>query len=157
MLKTLRTLSRKEISMSEWCQNKRCPEKKNQNQIRGSKGAKYYQSHKANRYYGYWCSMGCREQWFNDNKDTCMNAVGFIDKQVLPLADAWYVEYKWNWNSDTQTHDPLYYIRNKNRGVRQPITREQAQSPEDIARDWGYRTIDDIQARELAVQLGLAS
>ena len=32
--------------MSEWCQNKKCPEKKNQNQIRGSKGAKYYQSNK---------------------------------------------------------------------------------------------------------------
>jgi hypothetical protein len=33
--------------MSEWCQNKKCPEKKNQNQIRGSKGAKYYQSNKS--------------------------------------------------------------------------------------------------------------
>ena len=61
MLKTLRTLSRKEISMSEWCQNKSCPSKKNQNQIRGSKGNKYYQSNKASGYYKYWCSMGCRE------------------------------------------------------------------------------------------------
>ena len=74
--------------MSEWCQNKKCPEKKNQNQIRGSKGNKYYQSNKANRYYKYWCSMGCREQWWKEHKDTCMNAVGFIDKQVLPLEDA---------------------------------------------------------------------
>ena len=143
--------------MSEWCQNKSCPQKKNQNQIRGSKGAKYYQSNKASGYYGHWCSMGCRETWWNEHKDTCMNAVGFIDKQVLPLDDAWFVEYQYNWNSDTQTHDPHYYIRNKNRGVRQPITREQAQSPEDIARDWDYRTISDAQARELAVQLGLAS
>ena len=150
-------MSRKEISMSEWCQNKKCPEKKNKNQIRGSKGAKYYQSNKANRYYEYWCSMGCRDQWFNDNKDTCMNAVGFIDKQVLPLEDAWFVEYQWNWNSDTQQHRPLYYIRNKNRGVRQLIQREQAQSPEDIAREWDYRTINDEQARELAITLGLAS
>ena len=143
--------------MSEWCQNKKCPEKKNQNQIRGSKGAKYYQSNKSASYYFYWCSMGCREQWWNEHKETCMNAVGFIDKQVLPLDDAWFVEYQYNWNSDTQEHNPVYYIRNKNRGVRQPITREQAQSPEDIAREWDYRTIDDTQARELAVQLGLAS
>ena len=142
--------------MSEWCQNKRCPEKKNQNQIRGSKGAKYYQSNKANGYM-YWCSMGCRDVWFEEHKETCMNAVGFIDKQTLYLDDAWFVEYQYNWNSDTQNHDPLYYIRNKNRGVRQPITREQAQSPEDIERDWDYRTIDDTQARELAIQLGLAS
>ena len=32
--------------MSEWCQNKKCPEKKTSGQIRGSKGAKYYQSNK---------------------------------------------------------------------------------------------------------------
>ena len=50
--------------MSEWCQNKKCPEKKNQNQIRGSKGAKYYQSNKSSGYYKYWCSMGCRDAWW---------------------------------------------------------------------------------------------
>ena len=143
--------------MSEWCQNKKCPEKKNQNQIRGSKGNKYYQSNKSNNYYKYWCSMGCREEWWQQHTDTCMNAVGFIDKQVLPLDDAWFVEYQYNWNSDTHSHDPQYYIRNKNRGVRQLIQREQAQSPEDIAREWDYRTIDDTQARELAITLGLAS
>ena len=143
--------------MSEWCQNKKCPDKKNQGQIRGSKGNKYYQSNKVMRYYKYWCSMGCREEWWQQHTDTCMNAVGFIDKQILPLDVAWFVEYQYNWNSDTQEHNPVYYIRNKNRGVRQPITREQAQSPEDIARDWDYRTIDDTQARELAITLGLAS
>ena len=80
MLKTLRTLNIKEISMTEWCQNKKCPEKKNQNQIRGSKGAKYYQSNKIGAYgYTYWCSMGCREEWWRQHTDTCMNAVGFID------------------------------------------------------------------------------
>ena len=67
--------------------------------------------------------MGCRETWFQQNADTCMNAVGFIGKQTLSLDDAWFVEYQYNWNSDTQEHDPHYYIRNKNRGVRQPITR----------------------------------
>ena len=143
--------------MSEWCQNKKCPEKQNQGQIRGSKGNKYYQSNKASGYYKYWCSMGCRDTWWNEHKDTCMNAVGFIDKQVLPLADAWYVEYQYNWNSDTQEHNPLYYIRNKNRGVRQPITRQQAQTEEMIERDCDYVVINDSQARELAVQLGLTS
>ena len=142
--------------MSEWCQNKKCPDKKTQGQIRGTKGNKYYQSNKSSGYYGHWCSMGCRETWWNEHKDTCMNAVGFIGKQVLPLEDAWFVEYQYNWNSDTQNHDPLYYIRNKNRGVKQLITREQAQSPEDIERDYCNITIDDTQARELAVELGLA-
>ena len=141
--------------MSEWCQNKKCPDKKTQTQIRGVKGNKYYQSNKANGYYKYWCSMGCREEWWRQNTDTCMNAVGFIDKQVLPLADAWYVEYSYSWRN--QSSEDEYYLINKLKGVRQLIQREQAQSPEDIAREWDYRTIDDTQARELAITLGLAS
>ena len=155
MLKTLRTLSRKGISMSEWCQNKKCPEKKNQNQIRGSKGNKYYQSNKHNGYYGYWCSMGCREQWWNEHRDTCMNAVGFIGKQTLSLDDAWFVESDYSWNDGDGVY--VYYIRNKNRGIKQQITREQAQEPEMLQQDYGYATIGDTQARELAIQLGLAS
>ena len=141
--------------MSEWCQNKKCPEKKNQNQIRGSKGNKYYQSNKAYTYLGYWCSNGCREQWWNEHKDTCMNAVGFIDKQVLPLEDAWYVKTDYTWNSGNCNY--LYFLVNKNKGIKQQITREQAQSPEDIERGYDYYVIDDTQARELAITLGLAS
>ena len=156
MLKTLRTLSREGISMSEWCQNKKCPEKKTQSQIRGTKGAKYYQSNKVGKYgYGHWCSMSCREEWWREHKDTCMNAVGFIDKQVLPLDDAWFVESDYSWNNENGAY--VYYIRNKNRGIKQQITREQAQEPEMIQRDYGYATIGDTQARELAIQLGLAS
>ena len=143
--------------MSEWCQNKKCPQKKTQSQIRGSKGAKYYQSNKAKHYYFHmFCGQRCMDQWFNEHWQTCLNAVGEIDKQVLPLDDAWYVEYEYNWNRDTQEHNPLYYIRNKNMGIRQLITRQQAQSQEDIERDYCHLTIDDSQARELAEQLGLA-
>ena len=140
--------------MSEWCQNKRCPEKKNQNQIRGSKGNKYYQSNKASGYYDYWCSMGCREDWWNEHKDTCMNAGGFIDKQVLPLEDAWYVEYKYSWDSEVQDR---YFLKNKLKGVEQQITQQQAQSQEDIDREYNWSVINDTQARELAITLGLAS
>ena len=140
--------------MSEWCQNKKCPEKKNQNQIRGSKGAKYYQSNKAN-WYVYWCSMGCREQWFNEHKETCMNAVGFIDKQILPLDDAWYVEYRYDWREGSENR---YHLINKLKGIDQHITRQQAQTPEQQAEEYGsWETIDDTQAKELAIILGLAS
>ena len=140
--------------MSEWCQNKKCPEKKNQGQIRGSKGAKYYQSNKSASYYFYWCSMGCRDSWWNQNKDTCMQAVGFIDKQILPLEDAWYVEYLYDWRQET--HD-RYRLRNKLKGVDHHITQEQAQSPEDIEQDRNWSVIDNTQAKELAIELGIAS
>ena len=139
--------------MSEWCQNKKCPEKKTQSQIRGSKGAKYYQSNKAKHYYFHmFCGQRCMDKWFNEHWQTCLNAVGEIDKQVLPLDDAWFVDYIWGYNSE-----PVYKLINKLKGVKQVITREQAQTPEDIERDWQYKTIDDTQARELAIQLGLAS
>ena len=139
---------------SEWCQNKKCPEKKTQGQIRGSKGAKYYQSNKSSRYYKYWCTTGCREQWFNDNKDTCMQAVGFINKQIIPLDDAWFVEYRYDWREEQQDR---YHLVNKLKGVDQTITREQAQTPEQIAEDHNWLTIDDTQAKELAIELSLAS
>ena len=140
--------------MSEWCQNKKCPEKKNQNQIRGSKGAKYYQSNKISTWLGYWCSNGCRDTWWQDNKDTCIQAVGFIDKQIIPLEDAWFVEYRYDWRAEQQDR---YHLVNKLKGVDQTITREQAQTQEQIDADHSWRTISDTQAKELAIQLSLAS
>ena len=141
--------------MSEWCQNKKCPEKKNQGQIRGSKGAKYYQSNKASTWLGHWCTTGCREAWFNEHKDTCMNAVGYIDKQILPLDDAWFVEYKYGYNLDESNR---YHLMNRLKGIDRVITKQQAQTPEQQAEEYGsYQTIDDTQAKELAIQLGLAS
>ena len=141
--------------MSEWCQNKSCPQKKNQNQMRGSKGAKYYQSNKAHTYYyDMFCSQGCFHSYFNEHKETIRNAVGIIDKQILPLEDAWYVEYNYRWDSDDSIR---YELRNKLKGVRQPITKQQAQTPEQIADDHSWQTIDTTQAKELAITLGLAS
>ena len=139
--------------MSEWCQNKKCPNKKNQNQIRGSKGAKYYQSNKHNGYYGYWCSMGCRDQWWNEHRDTCMNAVGFIDKQTIPIQDAWIVQAQWDYTSERGSFK-IFYLINRLMGVHQEINREQALKPNTDS-DWD--TINNPQAKELAVQLGLAS
>jgi len=139
--------------MSEWCQNKKCPEKRNQGQIRGSKGAKYYQSNKANTYIGYWCSNGCREQWWNEHKTTCMNAVGFIDKQTIPIEDAWIVRTQWDYNSVDGSHR-IWRLENKLMGVYHSITKEQALKPNTDS-DWD--TINNPEARELANTLGLAS
>ena len=91
--------------MSEWCQNKKCPQKKTQSQIRGNKGSKYYQSNKAKPYYFHmFCGQRCMDQWFDVHKETCLNAVGEIDKQTIPLDDAWYVEYNWGqYRYDSET------------------------------------------------------
>jgi len=148
-----------------WCQNKKCAEKKNQAQIRGNKGNKYYQSYKAKPYYNYmFCSQRCQDQFLNENWQTCLNAVGEIGKQTIPLDDAWYVEYDYGRyhyydaeNQEDRYNNRGWFLRNNNRGVRQMITQEQAQTPEQIRANWNYDTINDAQAKELAVSLGLAS
>ena len=140
--------------MSEWCQNKKCPQKKTQAQVRGTKGKKYYQSNKASRYYDYWWSMGCREEWWKEHKTTCINAVGFIDKQVLTLEDCWYVYYVWG---SGDGDDDGYKLVNKLLGVNHTITRQQAQTPAQLANRNDWQTIDDTQAKELAQQLGLTN
>ena len=140
--------------MSKWCQNKRCVQKKNQNQIRGSKGAKYYQSNKAHEYYyDMFCSQGCFHSYFNEHKETIRNAVGIIDKQVLPLEDAWYVEYNYRWGS-TDGDNARYHLVNKLRGINQAITKQQALQPNT---DSEWDTIEYPESKELAIQLGLAS
>ena len=142
--------------MSEWCQNKDCCYKKTQSQMRGSKGNKYYQSNRVGQYgYGYWCSMGCRDTWWRQHKDTCMNAVGTIDKQTIGVDDAW--EFTSDSNYNTNGHIYSYFLINRLQGVSQAITREQAQTPEDIRQDYGWSTRPDSEAKPLAIQLGLAS
>ena len=141
--------------MSELCQNKKCPEKKNQNQIRGSKGAKYYQSNKAyTYYYDMFCSQGCFHSYFSEHQETIRNAVGIIGKQILPLEDAWFVEYRYDWREESQNR---YHLRNKLKGIDQHITQQQAQTEEQISRGHNWYTIDTTQAKELAITLGLAS
>jgi|TARA_R110000823_G_C15490274_1_gene451857 hypothetical protein len=107
-----------------WCQNSKCPEKKNQNQIRGTKGHKYYQSNKSASYYFYWCSMNCRDKWWEENKDTCMRAVGLRTEPVkLLMENAWSKDQNWNYPQEN-----TYYLENKLRAIKIPITEQQYNS-----------------------------
>ena len=139
-----------------YCQNKECCYKKNSNQIRGSKGNKHYQSNKANSYMEYWCTNGCRDQWFKDNATTCMTAVGIIGKQTIDVENAWEISAEYNYQTTNgNSHD--YFLTNKLMGVRQPITRQQAQTPEQIRNDHGWCRKLNSEAKPLAIELGLAS
>jgi hypothetical protein len=57
-----------------------------------------------------------------------MTAVGLIDKQTLPLEDAWYVEYYIIMNRATLS----YHLVNRLKGVRPIYNKQQAQTPENI-------------------------
>ena len=159
MLKTLKTLNRRR-KMTKWCQNPNFADKKSSGQIRGNKGNKWYQSKRVGR-YGYgggnFCTLHCHDQWSNEYMSQAIDALNVrIHEPVkVNLDDAWYVTYHYSWSSGDNGH---YELINKLKGVRQTITREQAQTEEQQTQQYGhYNTIDDTQARELAVQLGLAS
>ena len=142
--------------MTTWCQNKRCPERKNQNQIRGNKGGKYYQSNKASEYYyDLFCSQMCTNQWLSANASTITNHYPEIDKQIISVENAWYVQAHYDWHRDGNNYS--YYLKNKLQGVKRLITREQAQTPEQISNQHGWATIDNEQAKQLATTLSLAS
>ena len=146
--------------MSEWCQNKRCPEKKTQGQIRGSKGAKYYQSNRLGSYTyggGNFCTLQCHNEWSEQYISQAIDTLGIrIHESVkINLDDAWYVEYKYGYNLDESNR---YHLINRLKGIDRVITKQQAQTPEQQVQEYGdWNTIDDTQAKELAIQLGLAS
>ena len=70
-----------------WCQNPRCPEKKNSNQIRGTKGKKYYQSSKASGYgNGNFCTLGCQTEWDNRYMDRAIDNLGIRIVEPVKLS-----------------------------------------------------------------------
>ena len=109
-----------------WCQNSKCADKKTKSQVRGIKGHKYYQSNRANKYYVYWCGMGCRDVWWNEHKDTCIRAVGLRLKPVkLTPENAWRKDYTWRSSSNGGCQ---HYLENILLGERILITEVQYDS-----------------------------
>ena len=146
---------------TKWCQNPKCPEKKNSNQIRGSKGNKYYQSNKANGYgSGNFCTQGCYDSWSNVYLDRAIDAIGVrINEPVkVHMENAWEVkpEYVYDRGDDKQSRY-IYFLINKLFNVRHPITMEQALGYVPTHDDyWSYhQTITSAKAKVLAEQLGL--
>ena len=148
---------------TKWCQNPKCPEKKNSNQIRGSKGSKYYQSNKANGYgCGNFCTLGCQTEWDNLFMDRAIDALGLrITEPVkVNMENAWLIEQTYNYNSTNESNSRwFYFLVNKLFGVRQPITPRQALNVEPNPNGYnGYHdTKTSAQAKELAQQLGLTN
>ena len=101
---------------TKWCQNPKCPEKKNSNQIRGSKGSKYYQSNKANVYgSGNFCTQGCYDSWSNIYLDRAIDSLGvrITEPVKVNMENAWEVksEYIYNRGDDTASRY-IYFLTN---------------------------------------------
>ena len=139
---------------TKWCQNPKCPEKKNSNQIRGIKGNKYYQSNKANGYgNGNFCTLRCYDEWSNIYLDRAIDAIGvrITESVKVSMENAWFVDADYQYDSGGDNHW-LYFLVNKLYNVRQPITKQQASiHPNE---EYSPR-LTSAQAKVLAEQLGL--
>ena len=145
---------------TKWCQNPKCPEKKNSNQIRGGKGNKYYQSNKANGYgSGNFCTLGCYDTWSNIYLDRAINAIGvrITEPVKVNMENAWLIDQTYNHTNDNDNDRWTYFLVNKLFNVRQPITVRQALNVEPNSNGYNswHNTITSAQAKELAQQLGL--
>ena len=115
---------------TEWCQNPRCPEKQNSNQIRGVKGKKFYQSNTIGRYSygnGNFCTLNCYNEWSDKYIDRAIDNLGIrISEPVkLPMENAWGKNYRWHSNGDGGDD---HYLENKLMGIKIPITEQQYNS-----------------------------
>ena len=116
---------------TKWCQNPRCPEKKNSNQIRGTKGKKFYQSNATGRFSygnGNFCTLRCYNEWSNQYLDRAIDNLGIriVDPIKLPMESAWSKGYHWEYNNDNHIYQ--HYIQNKLMGIKIPITEDQYNS-----------------------------
>ena len=131
----------------KWCQNPRCPEKKTSSQIRGIKGKKFYQSNKANRYYGNgnFCTLNCYNEWSNKYIDRAIANLGIrIGEPVkLPMESAWRKDYKYNYSPDGDSRY-THFIENKLMNIKIGVTEQQYDSI-------GY---SNDECKNLANQLG---
>ena len=143
---------------TKWCQNPKCPEKKNSNQIRGSKGNKYYQSNRANGYgNGNFCTQGCADSWCYTYMDRAIDSIGVrIPEPVkVSMENAWIVHSVYSYNPERDS-SYLYFLVNKLQNIRHPFTAHQATNPEADNSHW-TNTLTSAQAKLLAEQLGLTN
>ena len=106
----------------KYCQGTRCHEYKTKDRIRGMKGDKHYETRKNKSFYnGEFCSMMCRDDWFNTFGKRAVDHFGRIHEPKRTMADsAWYKDYRWRSGGN---HD--HYFINDLLGERRPISQAQ--------------------------------
>ena len=104
-----------------YCQGTMCHTYKTKDRIRGQKGDKHYETRKNKSFYnGEFCSMMCRDDWFNDFGKRAVDHFGRIHEPKRTDCDrAWYKDYDWRANGH------LHYIKNDLLGQRIAITQQQ--------------------------------
>ena len=112
----------------KYCQGPSCHEYKTKDRIRGSKGAKYYQTRKRSEFYylnGNACSMQCQNDWFNKFGNLALDHFGRIhEPKRTDASGAWYKDHRYNYNNGSNSNWDHYFV-NDLLGQRIPITEQQ--------------------------------
>jgi len=110
------------MSEMKYCQAPKCHEYKTKDRIRGSKGDKHYETRRRTLFYnGEFCSMMCRDDWYNTFGKRAVDHFGRIHEPKRTGCDAaWYKDYRWRSGGN---HD--HYFINDLLGQRIPITQQQ--------------------------------
>ena len=105
-----------------YCQGPKCHEYKTKDRIRGHKGDKHYETRKNRHFYNdEFCSIMCRDDWFNDFGKRAIDHFGRThEPKRTDASGAWYKTYDWRGNGRD-----IHYIVNDLLGERRPITQAQ--------------------------------
>ena len=109
------------MSQLKYCQGPICHEYKTKDRIRGPKGDKHYETRKNGHFYnGEFCSVMCRDDWYNEFGKRAIDHFGRIHEAKRTDCDrAWYKDYDWRANGH------LHYIKNDLLGRRISISQQQ--------------------------------
>mgnify|MGYP003658170449 FL=1 len=110
----------------KYCQGPNCHTYETKDRIRGTKGAKFYQTRRRSSFYylgGNACSMRCEGDWFRKFGEQAVNHFGRITepKKLVP-ENAWFKTYG---DYDNTNNRWNYVIENRLLGERRPITEQQ--------------------------------
>ena len=106
----------------KYCQGPKCHEYKTKDRIRGSKGDKHYETRKNRHFYnGEFCSLMCRDDWYNEFGTRAVDHFGRIhEPKRQDASGAWYKDYVWGMDNNHR-----HYFKNDLLGERIPITEQQ--------------------------------
>jgi len=116
--------------MMKLCQGTMCHTYKTKDRIRGIKGDKHYETRKNKHFYnGEFCSMMCRDDWFNTFGKRAVDHFGRIHEPKRTMADgAWYKDYRYHGYDHTNGRsNNTHYFVNDLLGQRIAITEQQYQ------------------------------
>ena len=113
----------------KYCQGTKCHEYRTKDRIRGTKGAKHYETRRRSWFhYGQnnFCSLRCQEDWIQENIERALNHFGRItEAKKVECDNAWYKDYTYHYDHTNNRSNNSHYFKNDLLGQRIAITEQQ--------------------------------